>query len=476
MLSALQPAGPNRWRLRRREKMRVDAVVYLNDALKEAFTEAEALKQLADGASLPGVVHRVIGMPDIHVGFGLPVGGVLGTAGEEAVVSAGAVGYDINCGVRLLGTVVPAKDLDRETLRALMAAVERRVPAGVGESTTHKDLLAPGVLEEVMVRGVPALVERGYGWPEDPEAIEEYGCVPGADPGAVSPGATARADQLATLGGGNHFLELGEVEQVFDEALARAFGLEQGRLTVMIHSGSRGFGHQVCTDYAKRMVAAAPRYGVDLPSPGLAAVPVTSPEGRGYLAAMACAVNYAFCNRHVMAHDVREAFSEVFGGPARELGLHLIYDVAHNIAKWETHFGRRTLVHRKGATRALPAGHPQNPRRYQKTGHPALIPGSMATGSYVVTGTDETEETFHSVNHGAGRVMSRTQARRAISREDFERGLGAVLLNVRNYRAVVDEAPQVYKNIDDVVETLAEINLTRKVVRIRPLAVIKGAE
>lgn len=370
---------------------------------------------------------------------------------------------------------MPASDLDRPALRALMDAIERRIPVGVGQQTTHKDLGAEA-FEAIVERGVPALLERGYGRPEDLERIEEGGCVSWADPAAVSRAARGRSDQLATLGGGNHFIELGRVETVYDPALAADFGLAEGTLTVMLHSGSRGFGHQVCSDHQKRMLEAAPRYGIDLPSPGLAAVPIRSPEGRAYLGAMGCAVHYAFCNRQLMTHDVRQAFAEVFGADDAELGLHLVYDVAHNIAKFEDHFGRRVLVHRKGATRALAPGHPANPPRYRSTGHPALVPGSMATGSYVLVGTPATEETFYSVNHGAGRTMSRTAAKKTITREAFEARMGEVLLNVRSFRAVVDEAPQAYKDIDAVVETLAEIGLTRKVVRIRPVAVIKGGE
>lgn len=472
MALVLEPAGPNRYRLPRQGAMKVDAYVYLNPALYRAFSEPVALQQLADAACLPGVVHRVVGMPDIHQGFGLPIGGVVATDARTGVVSAGAVGYDINCGVRLIRTDLVREELPRERLRRLMEAIERRIPAGVGKKSRHKELTAR--LPEILVGGSARLVEMGYGVPDDVDATEEYGRVAGADPDAVSREAVERADQLATVGGGNHFIEIGYVEQVLDRDLAATFGLFEGQVTVLVHSGSRGFGHQICSDYAASMAQAASRYGIELPSKGLAAAPIDSPLGRRYLGAMHCAINFAFANRQLMTHDIREAFAEVLGKPWESLGMRVVYDVAHNIAKFEEHFGRRLLVHRKGATRALPAGHPVNPRRYLKTGHPVLIPGSMGTASYVAVGLPGIEETFTSANHGAGRVLSRSAARRQISREAFEASLGDVLYNVDNYRAIVDEAPGAYKDIDAVVDTLAEIGLTLKVARLRPLAVIKG--
>jgi len=265
------------------------------------------------------------------------------------------------------------------------------------------------------------------------------------------------------------------VDQVFEKQVAERFGLAQGTLAVMIHTGSRGFGHQICTDYTRIMSQRASHYGISLPNKGLACVPIASREGGDYLAAMACAVNYAFANRQLMTHDVRRAFGDVFGGNVVDIGLHVVYDVAHNIAKFETHGGRRILVHRKGATRALPPGHPANPPRYRETGHPALIPGSMGTASYVTVGTARTEETFCSVNHGAGRVMSRTAARKQIDTQEFHRQLGDVLYGGVSPKKVLDEAPAAYKDVTAVVETLAQIGITRKVARLRPLAVIKGA-
>jgi tRNA-splicing ligase RtcB len=467
--------GKNRYRLPRKEKMRVDAVVYINEILKPLLQNDKSLKQLADAAVLPGVINPVVGMPDIHEGFGLPIGGVMVMA-EDGVVSAGAVGMDINCGVRLVRTDLLVREIGVSRLRELMWAVEENVPTGVGRKSKHRDL-SRRVFERVVHTGVRSIVEEGLGRQQDLEYIEEEGCLPGADLDAVSPEARRRgAVQLGTLGGGNHFIEFQEVAEILDAALSDRMGLVPGQLVVMIHTGSRGFGHQICTDFSRSLLPVAKKHGIELPNKGLACAPVSSPEGRRYFQAMACAVNFAFANRQVIAHDVRRAFGKVFGRDPEKLGMRVIYDVAHNIAKWERHGGRRVLVHRKGATRALPPGHEDNPVPYRETGHPALIPGSMGTSSYVLVGTSRTAETFFSVNHGAGRVLSRTAASRTITREQFEGSMGAVLYNTRNFKDLVDEAPPAYKDIDQVVETLAEIGLTRKVVRLRPLAVIKGKD
>lgn len=468
----LVPAGRNRYRLPRRGLMRAEATVFASPEVLEQSVEGEALKQLADAACLPGVI-GVVGMPDLHAGFGLPIGGVMAVSMEEGVVSAGAVGMDINCGVRLLSTSIPAAEVDKRLLRRLMQAIEERVPTGVGKKSKHVELRRIG-LEEITTRGASQVLAMGFGRPEDLEAIEEKGCFTGADLGVVSPEARARADQLSTIGGGNHFIEIGVVDEVYEDAPWKEFGLVRGTLSVLVHTGSRGFGHQICTDYSRIMVEAAERYGLTLPSKGLASAPIRSREGGDYLAAMACAANFAFANRQMITHDVRDAFGEVFAADPRTLGLDVVYDVAHNIAKQEVHGGRQALVHRKGATRALPPGHPANPGMYLATGHPAIVPGSMGTSSYVLVGTPFAHETFFSVNHGAGRVMSRSAARRSISPEEFRRSMGEVLYNSRDARRLLDEAPAAYKDIREVVETLAGVGITKKVARLVPLAVIKG--
>ncbi|HBT47261.1 MAG TPA: RNA-splicing ligase RtcB [Peptococcaceae bacterium] len=453
--------------------MQAEVLVFLSPRLRQQFDETEALKQLADAATLPGVVSPLIGMPDIHTGFGLPIGGVMAIDARSGVVSAGAVGMDINCGVRLLSSHLDADALGEKELEKLLAAVNKRVPAGVGKASLFREFRESD-LETVCNGGAAYFIRRGYGLPEDKMAIEAGGALPGASLSAVSHEARERSDQLATIGGGNHFIEIGKVERVFWPEGASIMGLEEGTITVLIHTGSRGFGHQICTDYSNRMARAAAKYGLRLPSKGLAAAPVDSVEGREYLAAMACAANFAFANRQLITFLVREAFEEVLKLPLEEMGLDLVYDVAHNIAKFEEHGGRKLLVHRKGATRALPAGHPEVPARYRAVGQPAIIPGSMGTASYVVVGTGRIAETFNSVNHGAGRVMSRKKARTSLSVEEFRASMQGVLVRAKKLRSLLDEAPLAYKDIDEVVGTLVDAGLTRPVVRLKPLAVMKG--
>ncbi len=466
------PAGKNRYRIPRRGEMRVEAVVFVDDYLYPLLLGDESITQLMNAASLPGVVDCVYGMPDIHEGFGLPIGGVMATDLRDGVISAGAVGMDINCGVRLVKTGLLAGEVKIPSLRRLMDRIEEYVPTGVGKKRRHAGVDRQ-VFEKVVHQGAAAVVARGFGLPDDLEYLEERGCLAGAEIEAVSAKAVERGVvQLGTLGGGNHFIEIQEVTDLYDSKTAGIFGLFQGQLVIMIHTGSRGFGHQICNDYTEILWRAAKNYGINVPVKGLACAPVDSPEGRAYFQAMACAVNFAFSNRQIITADVRKAGREILG--CREMPV--LYDVAHNIAKIEPHHGKKVLVHRKGATRALAPGHPNNPLVYMETGHPVLIPGSMGTPSYVLTGTELTRETFYSVNHGAGRTMSRTAASKEITVEEFAREMGTILYNTRNPREVLDEAPQAYKDIDHVVDTLAEIGLTRKVARMRPLAVIKGKD
>ncbi|MFZ5643562.1 MAG: RtcB family protein [Bacillota bacterium] len=471
----LQKESQHKYRLKQTGNMKVDGIVYASDALVPLIKKDKSLQQLMNAACLPGVSGQVCGMPDIHEGFGLPIGGVMATV-KEGVISAGAVGMDINCGVRLLSTEILAAELEVPFLRKLLQRIEDYIPTGVGKKGRHENITGD-IFEDITLKGAPALVGRGFGWPEDIENTEEKGCLQGADLGPVSREAYRRGSaQLGTLGGGNHFIELQEVEKIYDRETANVFGLRPGQLVVMIHTGSRGFGHQICTDYSKGLLPAAKKYGIEIPDRGLACAPSDSKEGRDYYAAMACAVNFAFSNRQLIASDIRRAFGDLFECRPEKLGLKTVYDVAHNIAKWEVHRGKRILVHRKGATRALPPGHRDNPPKYLSTGHPALIPGSMGTASYIVVGTERSSESFYSVNHGAGRVLSRTAASREISKDRFEASMGKVIYNSRNYKELLDEAPDAYKDIDEVVETLASIGMTRKIARMRPLAVIKGKD
>lgn len=474
LLQLLQPAGQNRYRLPKMGEMQVEAMIYLDEVLLQESLDEASVRQLHDAACLPGMYRAVLGMPDIHSGYGLPIGGVMAADAERGVVSAGAVGMDINCGVRLLSTNITAQAMTRARLERLLAAITRRVPTGIGTATPDRTWRG-GIVQEVFTKGSRAVLEQGYGRPQDVEHTEENGCLNFANPDALSKAMLRRAVQLGTLGGGNHFLEVQRVEEIFSPELAETLGLTLGNIVFMIHTGSRGFGHQICTEFSAQMAKEAPRHGIDLPNKGLAALPIDSPGGQAYLGAMACAVNYAFANRQIITHAVREAFAEVFDQSDTSLGLDVVYDVAHNIAKFEEHEERSLLVHRKGSTRALPPGHAHNPAVYKDTGHPALLPGSMGTSSYVVVGRPPVVETFCSVNHGAGRVMSRGAARRCISEQAFQQSMGGVITNAANYRQIIDEAPLAYKDIDRVVNVLADIGMVAKVARMVPLAVVKGS-
>ena len=469
MTAGLVKKEQNVYLLPQQGDMKVPCQVYLKAELLP-YLEEEAIEQLAAAAALPGVYKYVLGMPDIHTGYGLPIGGVLAVGYPEGVVSAGAVGMDINCGVRLLTTGLSRGDLGARDIQQLLVAIEELIPTGIGTQSRYK---LDRHLKKITEEGVPHLVKLGLAPEEDLERIEEGGCLPGGDLAACSKEAQARMDQLSTLGGGNHFIEISVVDQIFDKETAAYFNLAPDQVVIMIHSGSRGFGHQICQDYSREMAKQAPQFGIKLPNRGLACAPIQSDLGRSYLAAMACAVNFAFANRQLMTADVIKAVAKVLGrGEADQ--VRLLYDVAHNIAKKEHHFGRELLIHRKGATRALPPGHKNNPRHYLDTGHPVLLPGSMGTHSYIATGLERAQETFCSVNHGAGRVLSRKAARRSITGREFQEQMEGIHYNVSNYKRIVDEAPQAYKDIHLVVNTLAEIDIINLVANVRPLAVIKG--
>lgn len=481
----LIPDGKNRFRIKKYGRMLVDALIYIKKEGIKELTSDRSLEQLVAASSLPGVIEPVIGMPDIHEGFGLPIGGVLAMDARNGLISAGAVGYDINCGVRLLKTNIPITEfylpgkteIVKPKLRALMHDIEEHVPMGTGKSGFRGEI-PKLTLEEISSQGVKALVQKGYGRQDDLEKCEEGGCMPGANLAAVSYRAQKRGrDQLSTLGGGNHFIDIQVIKKIYNQKLASVFGLGQDNLCVIIHCGSRGFGHQIGDDYMKLMQAETRKTGNYTPSAGLAAVPIHSPLGKKYFEAMVAAVNFAFCNRHLIMHDVRQALIRHFQGNTRDLGMELLYDVAHNIAKFEKDIkGKKYLIHRKGATRSLPPQHPQNPEIYRATGHPVLVPGSMATSSYILVGTEKASETFYSVNHGAGRMMSRKQAKRTIQPQEFTKKLGSILTNFRDVAEVLDEAPMVYKDINLVVDTLVECGITQKVAQLEPIAVMIGKE
>jgi tRNA-splicing ligase RtcB len=464
----LERMGPYLWRipLDASRGMRVPGLVVADDRLIDSIRSDASLEQIANGATLPGIVKAALAMPDIHQGYGLPVGGVVATDARHGVVSPGAIGFDINCGVRLLRTALRADDVATR-MESLVDALYQAIPTGVGSKGSLT--LDPSALDGVLARGAAWAVAEGYGASADLARIESEGCLAGALPAAVSTRARERGRrQLGSLGSGNHFLEVQTVDAVYDERAAAELSLGAGQVTVMIHTGSRGLGHQVCTDYLDVAGKALRRYGIAVPDRQLACAPVDSTEARDYLGAMRAAANFAFANRQVLAHWTREIFMRTLGRDANELDMRVVYDVAHNIAKEEEHtvdgVRRRLVVHRKGATRAFP-------------GQPVLVPGDMGRYSYVLIGTEAAmQETFGSTCHGAGRLMSRTAAVKAargrrIGDELRQRG---VLARATGRDALAEEMPEAYKDVQDVVDVVHRYGISTRVARLRPLAVIKG--
>ena len=459
--------------------MRVHGIIYANDALMEGIRQDESIEQVANAAMLPGIVKASLAMPDMHFGYGLPIGGVVATRMQDGVITPGGVGFDINCGVRILKTNLSRADI-KDKVRVLIEGLYAAIPTGVGAKGPLR--LSTDEFDKMLVKGARWAVEKGYGTQDDLEHIEARGCIEGADPDKVSEKAYERGKgQLGTLGSGNHFAEIQYVQRLFDEKLANALGLYEGQIMVMIHTGSRGFGHQVCTDYLKVMEASVRKYGFSLPDRQLACAPIDSPEGRDYLAAMRAAANFGFTNRQMIMHWAREVFMHVLGLSPRDLGMSLIYDVAHNIVKFEEHEidGKKMMlaVHRKGATRAFPPGHPETPKLYRDVGQPVIIPGDMGTYSYILAGTERgMAETFGSACHGAGRVMSRAAAVKACRGRAIERELEdiGVIARYTGRDALKEEIPEAYKDIDQVVDVVHNAGIAKRVAKLRPIGVIKG--
>ncbi len=458
-----------------RAGMRVPARVFADRELLEEIMRDRSLEQLQNVATLPGIVDAAMAMPDIHQGYGFPVGGVAATAPPDGVVSPGGVGYDINCGVRLLALPIDAAELSGRA-QALVHEISRRVPVGAGHGGSLR--LSERALDGVLAEGPKTLLrEHGIGTELDIEHTESRGSLAGADPSFVSRRARERgADQLGTLGAGNHFLELERVGAIIDSEAAAALMLHEGQLTVLIHSGSRGLGHQVCTDYVRTMDGVVSRYEIALPDRQLACAPLASPEGRRYLGAMAAAANFAWANRATLAHRVREAIAAVLGAEVAA-GTRQVYDVAHNVAKLERHSGRLLCVHRKGATRAFPRGHPEIPAAYRSVGQPVFIPGSMGTASFVLVGCPRAMMlSFGSACHGAGRRLSRASARREISGRALRQQLESrgIVVRCPSERGLAEEAPLAYKDVEHVVSVVEQAGLARRVAALLPLGVVKG--
>jgi tRNA-splicing ligase RtcB len=453
-----------------RADMRVPARVFADEELLEAIAADRSLEQLQNVATLPGIVEAALAMPDIHQGYGFPVGGLAATELPDGVVSPGGVGYDINCGVRLLALPLDDDGLGARR-EALVHEISRAVPAGAGKASGR--VRRGSELDRVLRDGARAVAERE----DDVERTESEGRLDGADPAAVSERARQRGGgQLGTLGSGNHFVELQRVDRIFDSGAADAYGLRPNQLTILIHSGSRGLGHQVCSDYVKRMDAVLERYGIELPDRQLSCAPASSPEGRAYLGAMAAAANFAWANRQEIANRVRRAIARVLGREAAD-GTRQVYDVAHNVAKPERHGGRDVLVHRKGATRAFPAGSGEIPAAYRAVGQPVFIPGSMGTSSFVLAGeAGAMERSFGTTCHGAGRRKSRTAAKKEIGGAELRRQLEAQGIVVRSpsNKGLAEEAPFAYKDVETVVEIVERAVLARRVAQLRPLGVVKG--
>ncbi len=478
----LEKVDDYRWRIPKSYKkgMRVDGLMFASEEMLGHILEEQALEQVANVAFLPGIVGYSLAMPDIHWGYGFAIGGVAAMRMSDGVVSPGGVGFDINCGVRLLRTNLTEEEV-RPRIKDLVDALYRNVPSGLGSEGRIR--LHRREIDEVLVKGARWAVEKGYGRVEDLESTEENGEMAGTDPAQVSSKAKERGmPQLGTLGSGNHFLEVAVVDQISDEAIARGMGINQlGQVMLLVHCGSRGLGHQTAGDYIEKMVAAMKQYNIEVPDRQLACAPLDSREGQNYLAAMRCAANYAWANRQCIAHWVREAFCKVMKKSEAEAGLELIYDLAHNIAKIEEHEveGRKVklCVHRKGATRAFPAGHPEVPRKYAHIGQPVFIPGDMGRFSYVLVGTEQAmTESFGSTCHGAGRLKSRAAAKRELRGDAVLKELESRGITVRtgSLKGLAEEASHAYKDVSTVVDVTHNAGISRIVARTRPIGVIKG--
>jgi tRNA-splicing ligase RtcB len=478
----LEKVDEYRWRIPAsyKEGMRVPGLIYADEGMLTQIIADQAPEQVANVAFLPGIVGYSMAMPDIHWGYGFAIGGVAAMRVNDGVVSPGGVGFDINCGVRIMRTNLTQEEV-RPRIKELIDALYNAVPSGVGSrgkvKTGHKEI------REVLEEGSRWAVEKGYGRPEDLDTTEENGEMKDADPDRVSPRAKERGiPQVGTLGSGNHFLEVGVIDEIYEPDIAKTFGIDAaGQVVIYVHCGSRGLGHQVADDYIKVMVQAMQKYGIRVPDRQLACAPVNSPEGKHYLTAMRCAANYAWANRQCITHWVREAFCRVMEVSEREAGLELIYDVTHNIAKIEEHdiegLNEQLCVHRKGATRAFPPGHPDVPEKYRVVGQPILIPGDMGRMSYILAGTERAmRETFGSTCHGAGRMQSRSAMKKQLSGRDVLDTLSKRGIEVRagSMSGLAEEAPEAYKDVESVVNVAHGAGISRKVARTRPLAVVKG--
>jgi tRNA-splicing ligase RtcB (3'-phosphate/5'-hydroxy nucleic acid ligase) len=460
--------------------MRVPGIIFASKELLDHAVSEKTIDQVINVATLPGIIKASFAMPDIHYGYGFPIGGVAAFGEEDGVISPGGVGFDISCGVRILRTDLGIEDI-KGRLEDIMNVLVLSIPRGVGSK--GKIQLSKNQLSQLIVEGVNWAIKNGYGWEEDRFFIEEKGKMEDANPDFVSSYAMDRGlSQIGTLGSGNHFLEIQVVDEVYDARAAESMGLRKGQITIMIHSGSRGFGHQVCSDYIKIMQQASAKYGIKLPDRQLACAPLNSPESKRYYGAMLCAANYAMVNRQCLAHWAREALEKYFKKSQEKLGLNLVYDVSHNMARIEEHNingkMKKVCVHRKGATRSYPPGHKDIPEQYKNIGQPVLIPGDMGRYSFILVGTEEAmDESFGSTCHGAGRLMSRTKAKKSIQGSELKKQLfkdKGIIIKAGSMSGLAEEAPMAYKDASLVVDIAHNAGLSKKTVQLRPLGVLKG--
>jgi tRNA-splicing ligase RtcB len=477
----LQKLDDCRWMIPQDYKsgMRVPGIIYADELLLKDISKDQAIEQVANVATLPGIVHAALAMPDIHWGYGFPIGGVCATDPEGGVVSPGGIGYDINCGIRLVKSNLHEDEV-RPKLEELIQSLFREVPSGVGSRGSIN--VPADKMEDLLTNGAQWPIDQGYGWAEDLAHIEERGAIAGADASKVSTRAMERGkNQLGTLGSGNHFLEVQVIDEVYDEATAKAFGLEKGMVTMMIHSGSRGLGYQICEDHLRTMGHALSKYDIYVPDRQLVCAPIHSPEGQAYLKAMRCGANFAWANRQCLMHQARKAFSHVFRKDPKKLEMSLVYDVAHNIAKFEEHEvngeKKKLCVHRKGATRAFPPYHSELPAEYQNTGQPVIIPGDMGRNSYVLAGVQGSmTQTFGTTCHGAGRLLSRKGAKKDERSKSLLEDLKkrGIIVKVSGRETLSEEAPYAYKDVNHVVAVVDRAGISKKVCRMRPMGVVKG--
>ena len=480
-INELKQITPYEWEIPKtyRSDMRVSVRIFASEKLIQEVVRDKSLDQAVNAATLPSLAGDIVVMPDMHQGYGFPIGGVAATLYPEGVISPGGIGYDINCGVRLLASQIPYQTA-KPHLSSLASTIQQQCPSGVGKSGNLN--LSISETEEVCRDGAKWALKNGYATKADLRRTEDGGCLAGANPSKISQRAKNRGrSQVGSLGAGNHFIEIDVVAEIFDEKAAQIMGLQKGCLTLQIHSGSRGLGHQVCSDSVRSLQGAVHRYGITLPDRELVCAPMDSPEGSDYLAAMRCAANYAFANRQVLAHFARLSFERVLAGKVQNWHLHQVYDVAHNIGKIETHningVPTKVCVHRKGATRAFGPGAEDLPEEYRSMGQPVLVPGSMGTSSWVLRGTEESmKRSWGSSCHGAGRTMSRSQAKKSVWGEDLHAKLEAAGIHIRarSLAGLAEEAPQAYKDVNAVVDTISQAGIAKKVAMLKPLAVVKG--